>query len=283
MRATGILSPRVVGRAYEDIGDRPAPVARQRVRGGVPRRLRRAARVMTVGLVAGGALVGGGIAVHFILTAPAFAIAAVEVQGASRLSPTEIIRVAGLGPGTNLFRVDTPDVVRRLESLAEIRRAEVIRALPNRVTILVEERRPFTLVHAGRLHWIDEDGTPIGVERRAVATHVPVISGLTPDELASMREQPSPRARMAIALIRALLRSGSPLASEISEIDVSRTDGPVLYTLDGVEVRLGAENWETRLPRLEGVLRQIAAASPPVTLVDLRFRDQVVLNGDSSR
>jgi cell division protein FtsQ len=279
----GILSPRAVGRAYEDIGDRPAPIARQRVRRDGARRLRRTARAVTVGLVAGVVLVGGGIAGHFLLTAPAFAVIAVEVRGASRLSPADVIRVSGIRPGVNLFRVDTSDVARRLEALAEIRRAEVIRALPNRVTIIVEERRPFTLVHAGRLHWIDEDGAPMGVEHRAVAPRVPVISGLTPEELATMREQPSPRARMGIALIRALLRSGSPLASEISEIDVSRPDGPVLYTLDGVEVRLGAENWETRLPRLEGVLRQIATASPAVTLVDLRFRDQVVLNGGSSR
>src|SRR5437867_21019 len=64
-------------------------------------------------------------------------------------------------------------------------------------------------------------------------------------------------------------------AAEISEIDMSRTDGPVLYTVDGVEVRLGAEDWEERLARLEGVLGQVA--DQDVRAVDLRFRDQVIL------
>jgi len=91
-----------------------------------------------------------------------------------------------------------------------------------------------------------------------------------------MRTSPGPKARAAIALIRALLRSGSALTAEISEIDMSRAEGPVLYTVDGVEVRLGAEEWDERLARLEGVLAQVATQD--VNGVDLRFKDQVVLN-----
>jgi hypothetical protein len=82
---------------------------------------------------------------------------------------------------------------------------------------------------------------------------------------------------VAIGLIRTLLRSSSALAEEISEIDMSRKDGPVLYTVDGVEVRLGSEEWEDRLARLEGVLAQLGRDGGGVGTVDLRFRDQVVL------
>ena len=57
---------------------------------------------------------------------------------------------------------------------------------------------------------------------------------------------------------------------------MSRREGPVLYTVDGVEVRLGTEDWDERLARLEGVLTQIATQAS-VRAVDLRFRDQVVL------
>ena len=280
-----LLSPRAVGRAYEDLGDRPALIARQHVRRRAARRAgrgRRAFRVALAGLAGATALAGGGRAIHFALTSPRFAVAVVEVRGAGRISPGAIIDASGIAPDANIFRVDTQEVARRIEAIPEIRRADVIRSWPNRVTVIVEERRPFTLVHAGRLHWIDEEGIPLGMERRAVAPQAPVISGLTPEELAEMREKPSPRARMAISLIRTLLRKGSPLTAQISEIDVSRPDGPLLYTVDGVEVRLGTENWESRLGRLEGVLGQLAAAPEPVASIDLRFRDQVVLNRGAS-
>jgi len=189
--------------------------------------------------------------------------------------PERLLEVSGIVHGTNVWRIDPAQVRARLEALPEIRRADVVRELPNRVSILVEERRPFTLVHSARLHWLDEDGRLLGEEKNAVATEVPVISGLSEEELITMRTSPGPRARQAIALIRALLRTGSTLASEISEIDMSRPEGPVLYTVDGVEVRLGAEEWDERLARLEGVLAQVATQD--VHGVDLRFRDQVVL------
>jgi cell division septal protein FtsQ len=114
-----------------------------------------------------------------------------------------------------------------------------------------------------------------------VSSPLPVISGLTADELASMRTSPGPKARAAIAVIRALVRTGGGLTAEISEIDMSRREGPVLYTIDGIEVRLGNEDWEERLQRLEGILAQVATQD--VRAVDLRFRDQVVFQKATTR
>ena len=232
----------------------------------------RVSALILVALVVLGAVV---VAHRWVTTSPRFAVAAIDVHGVSRLSADRIRTVAGVAPGDNLWSVDTIQVRARLEGMAEIRRADVVRALPNRLTILVEERRPFTLVHAGRLHWLDEDGHVLGEETRAVAPEVPIISGLTEEELTTMRTAPTTKARDAITLIRTLLRTGSGLAAEISEIDMGRAEGPVLYTVDGVEVRLGTEDWDERLARLEGVLAQVATQE--VRYVDLRFRDQVIL------
>jgi cell division septal protein FtsQ len=58
---------------------------------------------------------------------------------------------------------------------------------------------------------------------------------------------------------------------------VSRKEGPVLYTVDAVEVRLGREEWDARLARLAGVLAQLRSAGEVVSSIDLRVRDQVVL------
>jgi cell division protein FtsQ len=208
-------------------------------------------------------------------------VASVEVRGVSRVPADQILAVAAIPRGSNIFKLDTLGVIGRVESLPEIRRADVVRELPNRVVISVEERRPFTLVHGGRLHWMDEEGRLLGAPPEAVAPPMPVISGLSADELASMRTSPGPKARAAIGVIRALVRSGTGLTAEISEIDMSRREGPVLYTIDGVEVRLGTEDWDERLARLEGVLTQIATQD--VRAVDLRFRDQVVFQRGAAR
>jgi cell division protein FtsQ len=280
---SGLSSPRSRASILADLGERSAFVDGQRV--GRPRRRRasRRTRLRLVGVIVAvavipAAVVAGG---HWLLTTPRFAVTSVEVRGASRTSPEQILAVAAIPRGTNIFRLDTTDVTGRVESLPAVRRADVVRELPDRVVISVEERRPFTLVHGGRLHWMDEEGRLLGASLAAVAPPMPVISGLTADELASMRTAPGPKARAAVAVIRALLRSGTGLTAEISEIDMSRREGPVLYTVDGVEVRLGSEDWEERLARLVGVLAQVAAQD--VRTVDLRFRDQVVFQRAGAR
>ncbi|HSF04392.1 MAG TPA: FtsQ-type POTRA domain-containing protein [Methylomirabilota bacterium] len=277
MSKGGLVSPRGRGPALSDLGQRGGLIARQRLARAHRHRWRRAAR--TLALVGAGLLVlavqVAGVA--WLLTTDYFGIRVVEVRGTSRVSPDRVLAAAEIPVGTNFWRLDGTAVRARIEALPEIRRAELIREFPNRVVILVEERRPFTLVHGARLHWIDEDGRVLGEERDAVASPAPVITGLSEEEVAAMRTRPSPRARAAIALIRALLRSGSPLASQISEIDMSRRDGPVLYTVGGIEVRLGDEEWEQRLARLEGVLAQVGGQNTTVSAIDLRYRDQVIL------
>jgi cell division protein FtsQ len=273
----GLASPRDRAPALTDLGRRGGLIARQRLSRPSRRRVRRLGR--TLALVAAGLLVLGlqAAGVVWLLTTDRFGIEVVEVRGASRVPRERVLAAAEIAAGTNFWRLDGPAVIARVEALPEVRRAELIRELPNRVVILVEERRPFTLVHGTRLHWIDEEGRVLGEERGAVAPPAPVISGLTEEEVAQMRTQPSPKARAAIVLIRALLRSGSPLAGEISEIDMSRRDGPILYTVGGIEVRLGQEDWEQRLARLEGVLAQVGRQSAAVSAIDLRFRDQIIL------
>jgi cell division protein FtsQ len=275
-----LLSPRGGAPVLGDQGERVAFIARQRVgRGGRRRdaRRRRVRRALVAVAVLAGLAGAGAGTWHWLVTSPRFAVASVEVRGASRVPVRRILAAAAVAPGTPLWRVDPAAVVARVEAVPGIRRAEVVREAPNRMAIQVEERRPFTLVSSGRLHWLDEEGQVLGEERRAVAPPVPVITGLTDDELAALRTAPSPKVQQALALIRAMLRTGSPLLSAISEIDVSRREGPVLYTVEGIEVRLGSEEWEERLTRLSGVLAQVAAEPGSVRSIDLRFRDQVVL------
>jgi cell division septal protein FtsQ len=276
-----LLSPRTPRRALADFGERSAFMARQHV-GRARRAPFRAARLLRqAGVAAVVVLILAGLAAAaaWLVTSPRFAVKHVEVRGAQQLSAERIIEAARIPPGRSVFLLDPRRIAQAVETLPEVQRADVIRELPDRVTLIVEERRPFTLVHAGRLHWIDESGRVLGREAHAVTPPAPVISGLSEAELLSLKGEPAGKAQDAIRLIRALLRSGSALAGEISEIDVSHADGPVLYTVGGIEVRLGAEEWDERLARLETVLGQKAAREGGIRAVDLRFRDQVVLQG----
>ena len=283
MRRTAVLSPRGGPVELPDLASRGRLIAGQRVnsarrRRRMARRVRYVVGALAALVVLGATIEAAALGAAWIARSSRFAVTSIEVTGQSRLNRDDIVAAAGISPGANLFTLDPREIVARLETLPQIRRAEVIRTFPDRVTLVVEERRPFTVVHAERLHWIDEEGVSLGVESRAVALSTPVLSGLRAEDLGVNGQRgASERASVAISLLHLLLRSKSSLIGQISEIDVSRPEGPVLYTVDGVEVRLGKDDWEARIGRLQGVLAQLGAARETATSIDLRFRNQVVL------
>ena len=283
MRRAAVLSPRGAPVELPDLATRGRLIAGQRVNSlRLRRRVARRARFVVGGLAAlvviAATVQGTALGAAWLARSPRFAVTAIEVSGQSRLTRDDIVAAAGISPGANVFALDPREIVARLEALPLIRHAEVVRNFPDRVTLIVEERRPFTVVHADRLHWIDEEGVSLGVESRAVALNTPVLSGLHAQDLGrNGRGAASERARSGLVLLHLLLRSKSSLFGQISEIDMSRSEGPVLYTVDGIEVRLGKDDWEARIGRLQGVLAQLRTARETAASIDLRFRDQIVL------
>src|SRR5258705_140953 len=126
---SGLSSPRSRASVLADMGERSAFVARQRVgRSKRPRPGRRARlrRLVGVALTIMAVAVVGGAALHWLLTTQRFAVASVEVRGVSRVPPDQILAVAAIPPGTNIFRLDTMGVTGRREALPEVRPADVL-------------------------------------------------------------------------------------------------------------------------------------------------------------
>jgi cell division protein FtsQ len=251
------------------------------------RRLRRVRRsVRWLGTAAAAVLVTTAITVGGVAVAQAVrhsrlvAVSDVTVVGARRLSETAVRAAAGIEPETSLLDLDVGAIRGRLEALPGVRRARVVRHLPNRVALWIEEREPYTLVNlagGGRsgLVWIDADGYLVGPERRGAAPSLPILSGV---EAPAARGEPlGDRLQAGLTLLRAIQRSGTRVVARISEIDLEPAGGPVLYTVDGAAVWLGAEGWDERLARLDGVLGELDDHGERVDSLDLRFRDLVVL------
>jgi cell division protein FtsQ len=250
------------------------------------RRVRRTLRALAGALLAGAGLAAvgtaGALAADWLTTAPALAVAVVDVVGGRRLGEAAVLEAAGIAPGTNLFAIEPDRVAHRVAALGGVRGVHVTRRLPNRVTLALDEREPYALVNpAGPgkpsgLFWIDAEGQLVGPARRPEPPPLPVLSGVevpAPGPAAPI----SDRLRMGLALLRAIQRTGDRAAGRISEIEVGRAEGPVLYTLDGTVVRIGPEPWDERLGRLEGVLDDLQTRGERAESIDLRFRDQVVL------
>ena len=259
-----------------DLASRSRLIANQHRRG---RRALRFLRLVFRALVLGLTLTGLGVAAFvawdWVRRTPLLATRAVEITGARRLDEAAVRAAVAIEPGTNLFAIDVAAAEARVASLPGVRRAHVVRHLPGRVTVLVEEREPHALVNDSGLHWVDTEGYLVAADARPGVTSLPILTGVGAPVLGT--GAPSESLRAGLALLHLLQRTSGRLTARVSEVDLSRPHGPVLYLVDGIEVRLGSDAWSDRLARLDGVLGELDARGERVASIDLRFRDQVVL------
>ncbi len=194
------------------------------------------------------------LAGYFLATSSLFAIRHVEISGNSQVTEERIMDLAGITPGANIFSVRPSRADLWLTIEPYIASADVSRRLPGTVTVTVTERVPAAMMYAGsavlfldaggrvleRFHILSEAGLPLisGVDLTGCGT-VPgcVIDG------AGMSE--------ALTVLAALPAD----AQSIGEINVANTQNIRLYTLDGVEIRLGdASDFDTKYRLYTGVI-----------------------------
>lgn len=92
---------------------------------------------------------------------PLLGVRSVEVLGAGSLGHDEVVRAAGIEPGTPMLRVDADEVRERLQAVPEVASVEVSLSWPFTVQVRVVERVPaaFFVARDG-IQLVDATGTP---------------------------------------------------------------------------------------------------------------------------
>jgi cell division protein FtsQ len=244
---------------------RVTPGTRGRGRAGRRPRHARAGRGRSLapwaGLVVGLALVVAGA--WWATNTHLFDLRRVSVEGTVHLSPDEVLRLAGLGEGTNVLWTPPGDVERRLERHPWVLDARVSRSLPSSLSITVREREPVARTRGPRPLLVASDGTvlgPAGEEWR-----LPTVSVPGDDLRAGARVSPhAPALTVARDLPPALRRA-------VGAVTADRTGRVTLELLDGTRVLFGsADDVKEKAASLQAVLSWARAAGLRPRTVDVR-------------
>ena len=208
-----------------------------------------------------------------------FRVRAVEVRGATYLSPDEIVARLQVDTLVSLWD-DIEPLRRRLQGHPQISSVEIARRMPGTLVVTVEENLPIALV-AGPKGLVPHDSLgkqlPIDPTRRAldlpvVATGDPVllklvgaIRSLEP-ELFARIEEVRRTGRQEIQLTLAGLTTESGAAADTAAPARTGT----------LRVRAHAGLSVTRLADIFPVESDLARRKLRVEELDLRYRDQVI-------
>lgn len=217
----------------------------------------------------------GGVAwgAHrFLVTTSRFSIERVDVEGAQRLGRAELLRLMGTERGANLFALDLNEAARALLENPWIEQAEVSRKLPRTLHIQLQERQARAIAAIDEaLYLITPDGQPIKPLEQSDPVDLPVISGLTRDDLAIDRPGARERLIQAIGVLDDYERLSLARAFEPQAVHLG-PDGHVelVVGVSAVTLQLGKQDFRQKLLMAARVLGRVQARGqiPEVIFLD---------------
>lgn len=190
-------------------------------------------------------------------TSDRFAVEHVDVQGALRATPDELVRLAGVARGDNLFVVETDAVRLRVEAHPWVASATVDEDWPRGLRVAVTEHAPVALVALGHLYYADASAEIVKRYAPGEREALPVITGLSREAVEAGERTSQRMLREAIDFVSAWgARSERPLA----EVHVDAVRG-ISFTRrnDPARVEVGHAPWAKRLDRLVQAEQALAA------------------------
>jgi cell division septal protein FtsQ len=232
---------------------------------------------------------------RFIYQNPAFAIEAIEVQTDGVIATDYLRRWTMVKPGDNLLGLDLIRVKRDLEMIPFIQSAAVERVLPRTLKVRIIEREPIAQAvilqpRAGGTYeqtafHLDENGFvmfPLDPRLRSGPPafpneQLPMLSGLTANELRPGRQVESPQIRAALQLITGFDRSEMAGVVEIQRIEVAAPEVLQLFTVQGSEIVFSLSDLDRQLRRWRITHEHFQKLGKSIATLDLSIPNNVPL------
>jgi cell division protein FtsQ len=189
----------------------------------------------------------------------------------------------GADIGRNIFFIPLAQQKAQLEQIPWVESASVMRFVPNRLKVEIQERTPVAFARVGpRMALIDAGGTLMELSSKHRYSF-PVILGMNPGEPLSTR---APRMKTYAEMVRALDASGARYSQDLSEVDLTDLEDVKVRVNDpagDVLVHMGSSDYLRRykiyVTHAQGWRQQFQKLES----VDLRYDNQIIVNPDMQR
>ena len=228
-------------------------------------------------LIAGGYVTRAGDAtrrtVNTVMTDAGFGIGAINIIGAKRTDPQDILSVLGFALGQSIFSADIHTARRHLLTLEWVADAEVRRQYPGTITVSVVEKVPFALWETPNgTYLIERSGRTIGLFDPKSFPRLPLLAG-------------DGAPGTAAALVDAVQAHRATAARVVGYQRVSDRRWNLLLNGD-VVVDLPEEDWRKQLDVLEHLIVDKGILERDIAEIDLRMQENyffVLRNGQKQQ
>src|SRR6266576_2915589 len=209
-----------------------------------------------------GALEG---AKRFFFENPEYQLKTIEVQTDGTLQRDQIVEVADLHEGENIFKINLARVHDRIQQLPQVDDVQVVRKLSGEIDIRVVERKPVAWLTSEKefsdpfvsdaAFLVDARGV-LMKQKKLLPEYLglPLILGCSSESLEAGKIVESSEAKTALELLRLSVRSFMQTRFQIRDIDVSKGYCLLVTDKNHTRITFGLNDLEQQLQRLEQFL-----------------------------
>lgn len=206
----------------------------------------------------------------------------IQTTGLGNVTRAQIMEVMGEDIGRNIFFIPLEQRQKQIEQIPWVESASVMRFVPNRVRISIQERSPVAFARVGsKVFLIDATGAlmelPVAGKKKF---SFPVILGMNLGEPQSTR---AARMKLYNQLVSELDSGGARYSQNISEVDLSDSEDVKAMASDPggeVLVHLGSSDFLERFKIYVSHVQEWRQQFARLDSVDLRYQHQIVVNPD---
>lgn len=205
-----------------------------------------------------------------VVYSPLFTLRDIRVEGNVYLTKEDIMRASGLYLGEPLFQLQTDVVTKRLMQDLRIEEAVVRRSLPDKLDMIIKERKPVATVACeyGYLD-LDRNGKIIDGYQSLKSMEIPMITGISVRDVYIGDDIKDEYVKKIILFLQ---RLDEESLSQISEVAIVGPDYLVAYTTKSVQIRLGAtDRLEEKAELTMTFLKDLKTVKYPVEYVDFSY------------
>jgi len=204
----------------------------------------------------------------------------IEITGMENVTKAQIMEVMGADIGRNIFFVPLSQQKTQLEQIPWVESASVMRFVPNRLKVEIQERTPVAFARVGpRIFLIDAGGTLMELPQKHKYSF-PVILGMNPGEPLSTR---APRMKAYNELVQELDSGGAHYSQDLSEVDLTDLENLKVRVNDpagDVLVQLGSSDYLSHYRIYVSHVQEWRQQFQKLESVNLRYDKQVIVNPD---